>query len=260
MRQAILLVCAGTTVELACVAYSQIEKQVAARFPAFDIAWAYASQLIRERLEERGEHIADPEVALKQLHEDGYSRVVVHSLHVAAGSDFHELASCVARMRIVSNMSISLGMPLLVSSPDLKRVVFALLQSLPDVTADDAIVLMGHGAPSGRTDMVYLAAAAAFKQVNPRAVLGTIAGSPTFEDVLLQLDAMAPKQIHLVPFMTVAGRHARRDLVGAFPQSWQTRLEQDGRLCVAHLRGLGEYCGVVEVWLDHLQDALNASS
>ena len=58
------------------------------------------------------------------------------------------------------------------------------------------------------------------------------------------------------PLLLVAGDHALNDIFGDEDDSVQSMLEEAGFEVVRHLKGLGEYRGVQEIFADHLKDAM----
>ena len=65
---------------------------------------------------------------------------------------------------------------------------------------------------------------------------GTIEGYPTFETMLAQLKAAKAKSVTLVPFMFVAGDHAKNDIAG----EWREMLEKEGYTVHVRMEGLGQ--------------------
>ena len=65
------------------------------------------------------------------------------------------------------------------------------------------------------------------------------------------------KKAYLMPFMSVAGDHARNDMAGEDEDSWKFILTKAGVDCVPILRGTAEYNDIVDIWIDHLKAALS---
>ena len=59
-----------------------------------------------------------------------------------------------------------------------------------------------------------------------------------------------------MPFMAVAGDHARNDMSGEKEGSWKSVLTKNGFTCEVILKGTGEYPEIVDIWIDHLRSAL----
>ena len=258
MKTAILLVTFGTSSPQARGAFDNIDRLTRERFPDTEIRWAYTSAFIRRKLARQGETIESPVAALARLREGGYTHVAVQSLHVAAGAEYHDLAKQVSMFRSGPSAftQIALGRPLILRHDDLTRTVSALLADIPPRQAGEAVVLMGHGNATGRTDMAYLATAAAFQQAEESAFLGTVEGVPTLNHLLEQLGQHKPTRAYLVPFMTVAGEHARKDLAGDDAASWKSQISALGIECVPVLKGMAEIDDIVAVWIDHLAIAV----
>jgi sirohydrochlorin cobaltochelatase len=64
------------------------------------------------------------------------------------------------------------------------------------------------------------------------------------------------KKAYLLPFMAVAGDHARNDMAGEEEDSWQSILKAKGIQPVPVLRGVAESDAVAGIWIGHLKEAL----
>ena len=83
--------------------------------------------------------------------------------------------------------------------------------------------------------------------------VGTVEGAPEIGDVKAMLQAKKIKTAYLMPFMSVAGDHARNDMAGDEDDSWKSILTAAGINCVPVLKGTAEYNGIVDIWVDHLK-------
>ena len=258
-KTGILLVTFGTSIPEAAVAFDNIAKRAADRFPGTPVRWAYTARIIRRKLARGGKQIDSPSLALARMHDEGFTHVAVQSLHVIAGAEYDELAETVQAFGDGPNAfrQIVIGLPLLASLADLERVAGLVLAALPaERQAGDAVVLMGHGSEHHPADLAYTAAASVVSRMDALAFLGTVEGHPTLEDVLAQCKSAKVTKAYLVPFMSVAGDHARNDLAGDEEDSWKSVLEKAGIACVPVLRGMAENDAIVDVWLDHLAEKL----
>ena len=61
-----------------------------------------------------------------------------------------------------------------------------------------------------------------------------------------------------MPLLAVVGRHTLEDMAGASEKSWRSRLEAEGIACVPVLRGMMEYQGFMDIWVDNLAKAMRA--
>ncbi|MDD2708504.1 MAG: sirohydrochlorin cobaltochelatase [Verrucomicrobiae bacterium] len=263
MKKGILLVAFGTSEPAAQTAYDNLSRQAAKRFADIPVRWAYTSGMIRRKLAGQGKLIDSPVTALAKMHDEGFTHVAVQSLHVVAGIEYEELREAV---RLFGNgpsafNRITLGQPLLGGNDDLQRTAKALLAEIPKQRqSNEAVILMGHGTGKHPADLAYVAAAAVFNQLDRMTFLGTVEGSPSFETVAQQCKAAGVKKAWLMPFMAVAGDHARNDMSGDDKDSWKSLLAAQGIQSECVLKGIAEYDSVAAIWMDHLAEAITRPS
>ena len=86
--------------------------------------------------------------------------------------------------------------------------------------------------------------------------LGTVEAYPSMQSLLRMVKEYSPKKVILAPFMIVAGDHARNDLAGDDPESWLCQFQECGFEVMPVLKGLGQYCAVRQMFIDHIREAL----
>jgi cobalt transport protein ATP-binding subunit len=257
-KRAILLVAFGTSIPDAEAAYRAIERLCRDRFPGVEIRWAFTSKMIRRKLASMSRHLDAPDQALERLVNDGYLHVAVQSLHVIRGQEYDEMNAELDAVRARRELrSVVVGLPLLSSLADVRRVARAMTIRLPPEAraADDAMVWMGHGSRHHVEDARYDALAEALRLLDPRTFLATIEGRATLDARVAGIRQSGVRKAWLLPFMAVAGDHARNDLAGDAPDSWKSVLEAAGIPCVPVLKGMAEYPAIAEIWMDHLAAA-----
>jgi sirohydrochlorin cobaltochelatase len=253
---AILLVTFGTSEPDAKKAFVNIERLTKEKFPISQIRWAYTSEIIRKKLAKQGEMLDSVEEAMEKLRKSGVKKVVVQSLHIIPGEEFHDLIKSVSKFKSDFER-ISVSPPLLNSADDLRRTVKIMLSKIPsDRKKEDAVIFMGHGSPTHPSDMIYLAAAYYIEKTDENAFLATVEGNPTFDETLEILKAKNIKKAYILPFMSVAGDHAKNDMAGDDPDSWKSILTKNGIDAVPVLKGMAEYDEIVNIWLDHLAETI----
>ena len=120
---------------------------------------------------------------------------------------------------------------------------------------DEALVLMGHGT-THYANAIYAALDYTFKDMGySRVFLGTVEAYPSMESLKKQIRALGPKCLILAPFMVVAGDHAIHDMSGQDEDSWRSQFEREGYEVVCQMKGLGEYPGVRQIYLEHVREA-----
>jgi sirohydrochlorin cobaltochelatase len=152
---------------------------------------------------------------------------------------------------------VTVGGPLLAAAADFPRVSRALLENLPPGRRpDEAVVFMGHGT-SHASNAAYAALMYHLQRRDPGVFMGTVEESPTVEDIRDMLVARSIKKAYLLPFMAVAGEHARNDLAGNRETSWKSVLGGAGIACTPVLKGSAEVDDLAAVWVDHLKEAVS---
>jgi sirohydrochlorin cobaltochelatase len=254
-KKAILLVAFGTSVPEAQSAYKKIEEATSSAFPGMEIRWAYTSRIIRAKLAKQGVALDSPEMALARLMGEEVTQVGVLSLHVIPGIEFHDLhTNAVAFARMAGGIEqLSVARPLLSSREDMVEAVQVLLKHIPSSRKpEDLVLFMGHGSEHHPSDAIYAAMNCLFQELDPQVFLATVDGYPAFDDILPKLLRNPSRKVYLMPFMAVAGDHARNDMAGDQPESWKMRLKEKSFSCEVNLTGMAEYPGIIEIWLKHL--------
>ena len=254
----ILLVAFGSSEASAQVSFENIEKKTKAAFPDIPLRWAYTSTIIRKKLAKQGKYLDSPEVALAKMMDEGFTHVAVQSLHTIGGEEYHDLRRTVGAFQVMGGFQqIILAYPLLATQEDMQRAVGGILDTIPkERKKDEAVVLMGHGTPHP-SNAFYAALMFQLQLVDPNIFVGTVEGYP---DVGLIRDLVLKKKIkkaYLMPFMSVAGDHAKNDMAGDDADSWKSIFTKAGIEYVPILKGTAEYDVFVDMWVDHLRGPLS---
>lgn len=258
-KEAILLVAFGTTVPEARKAFEQIESQAKRAFPGVEVRWAFTSSIVRQKLAEQDIKLDPPAVALAKLLEDGFNRVVVASFHTIPGEEFHDLYEDVQAFRNMSGSGqrrILVARPLLSSRKHIETALKAMVDQAPKGRKPgDAIVLMGHGSEHHPGDVVYAGMNFYAQDKDPNLYIATVEGQPTLEDIIPKLKEKGVKKVYLMPFMAVAGDHARNDMCGGEKDSWKSVLTNNGFEVECVLKGTAENPEIVKLWLENIKGA-----
>lgn len=257
MKKAILAVSFGTSYpDTLRKTIAATEQALAEAFPGWEVRRAFTSGMIIRKLKERdGVEIENVSQAMDRLEQEGYTHVAVQSTHVMHGEEYEKMLSQLEPYRL--RMQISVGMPLLHSEGDYTSVAQALLNWLPPLDADEALVLMGHGtthfANSAYAQMEHM-----LQGLCDRVYLATVEGYPALDSVQRQL-AKRPeiRRLMLAPFMLVAGDHAQNDMSGD-EDSWAEQLKNAGYPVRCILQGLGECPAIRALFVEHCRQAVEA--
>ncbi|MGD8915098.1 MAG: sirohydrochlorin cobaltochelatase [Syntrophobacterales bacterium] len=255
MKKGILLVAFGSTIPEAQVSFENIDRSVRKAFPGVEVYWAYTSRTIIAKMAKEGKHLVTPVEALARMMREKFTHVAVQSLHVIPGAEFHGLVQNVRRFEGMSKgmEQVLVGYPLLATSEDLRRVAEAMLKVIPsERKANDAVVFMGHGTHHP-ADVYYAALNYHVQKMDPNIFVGTVEGWPEIDDMIGELKKEGLKKAYLMPFMSVAGDHARNDMAGPEEDSWKSILEKEGITCEPVLKGMAEYPEFVEMWVEFVE-------
>lgn len=245
-KAAILMVHFGTTHDdTREKTIGALNKRVRQEFPNVDFRNAYTSRIVLKRLKNRDVDIQNPLEALKQLHDEGYTHILIQASTIIDGVEMESLIKNVDEIR-GNFKDIRIGNPLLYTPDDYKSVVKALTS---DYSKDTAYVWVGHGTYDATTAQYTMVDYVLKSEGYENCFVGTIEGYPEYDDMLVQLKKSGLKNVILVPFMFVAGEHAKNDI----SEDWKENLEKEGFTVNVDMRGLGENSQIQDIYIEHLK-------
>ncbi len=252
MKQALVIVSFGTSVEKASLDIHAVEKALSDAIPDADVFMAYTSSIIRRILAKRGTPVPSLGEVLEDMEAD-YDRVIVQPTHILCGIEYDKIKA-VADSYNYKFRELLFGKPLLGDAEDLKELSGVLMARYGK--EDRALVLMGHGSESF-SNMVYPAFQTVMRYMGCKnAYVGTVEGWPEIDDVIAQLKDAGEKSAILVPLMLVAGDHAINDMSGDEDDSWKKLIEKEGISVSCHLDGLGLLPEVQALYCRHLREII----
>lgn len=229
----------------------KIEQQVADTFPEYRVYRAFTSQMILRKLKKTENlHFNTVKEAMEQMASDGIENVIVQPTHIINGIE-NDRMMCDVMDYTDKFRKIRVGKPLLTSVDDYKKAIHAVM-SEADLEDGEILVFMGHGtdhhANSAYPTLEYTFHALGYNQV----LVGTVEGFPDLKNVMTKLEISGGKKVVLMPFMLVAGDHAKNDMAGE-EDSWKTELEEAGYEVKAVIKGLGEMRGIRSIYIEHIE-------
>lgn len=252
-KAALLMVHFGTTFDDTRTAtINAINEKAAREFPDMKVMEAYTSRIIISRLAKRGIYKPTPQQALLKLAADGYTHVFIQSTNVIDGIEAQSLRN-EADYLVPFFKEVRIGTPLLYSIEDCLKVVGILAERYKQYrTPKTAIVLVGHGTSTPAnaiySQMDYMFNAEGYPEIK----VSTIEGYPSYETTLAQLKADKIKNVTLIPFMFVAGDHARNDI----DREWRERLRKKGFNTSTLIEGLGQIPEIQDLYIRHIKEGL----
>lgn len=266
MKQAILVVAFGTTVESA--RQNQINPVVAfikKQYKDQEVRLAFTSRIIVKRLRERGELIDTEQSAIEDLIQQGYESIIVQPLHLIGGEEFDKLKQNILAYKGQGSLQhIAIGRPLLYflgqeeRPDDYEALITTFIETL-QIPKEEGLLLVGHGGMSVGNACYSALQLKLFRKGYHQVRIITLECFPELEDVAMPwewVDGKRPGRIHVHPLLLVAGDHALNDIFGEEDDSVQSTLEAAGYEVVRHMKGLGEYRAVQQLYADHLADAM----
>jgi sirohydrochlorin cobaltochelatase len=282
----IILAAFGTSEPTAVDAILAVRRRVEAAFPESAVSLAFTSNTIRNIWRARAndavfrrDHPAVPEElysvtnvlsALAAVQEQGFRPVLVQSLHVTDGEEFHDLRNLAQLLTGYepANASrkpfpmIALGEPALGigdgEPAPLRRAAEALRPLADRAKAEDAaLVLMAHGNERLNQSVFKKFEHALRAHYGPYIYIGTVEAPPLAADVVhaVKTTPGAPAKVLLAPLMLVAGEHALRDMSGDDEAGWKTLFQKSGFSVQCHLEGLGHNPSWADIHVEHLRAA-----
>jgi sirohydrochlorin cobaltochelatase len=257
-KAGILLVAFGSSEASAQVSFENIDKKVKSAYPDIPVRWAYTSHIIRQKLAGQGKYLDSPAVALAKMQDENFTHVAVQSLHTIGGEEYHDLHRTVEAFKFMGGFQrIILGYPLMATQEDMQRTVEAILKTIPrERKKNEAVVLMGHGThhPS---NAFYAALMFQLQLKDSNIFVGTVEGYPDVDLIKDMLHRKKIKTAYLIPFMSVAGDHAKNDMAGDEEDSWKSIFTKAGIRCIPILKGTAEFDEFVDIWVDHVGGPLS---
>lgn len=233
-------------------------------FEKIPVYLAFTSRVIIKKIFEQEQISIDTvEEALKRMHQEGISRVFIQPTHMINGIEDEDMIAMAEKYKELFSGGIYTGTPLLTDMKDYSRVLEVLADEIGTMgmdvsceTGDSAVVFMGHGT-THFANAVYPAFDYLLKEKGyENFYVGTVEGYPDVDTVLKLIRKKEIRRVILMPFMFVAGDHALNDMAGEREESWKNIFERQGYEVVCVMKGMGEYSGIRECYVEHIKKAM----
>lgn len=249
-KAAIVMVYFGTTHDdTRALTIDRLTAQVEEAFPDFKVREAYTSRTVIKRLAQRGIEKKTPLEELEWLRKHGYTHIVLQPTSIIEGVEMKALRYEAAHIA-KDFKEIRVGRPLLYT-PDDYRLVANTLGA--DPVPGEATVWIGHGTYMPATSQYAMLDYIMKAEGNERYFVVTLEGFPVLSDVEASLKKSGAERVVLKPLMFVAGDHAKNDVAVDLKEEFESR----GYQVQVELKGLGEYDGIRDIFIDHLRFSLH---
>ena len=259
-KRAVLVVSFGTSYqETRDLTIGAIENAIQEAYPDYEVRRAFTSQIIIDKLKERdGLEIDNVTEALDRAVADGITELVVQPTHLMHGFEYMDLQDELDKYTDKFD-KVVMGEPLLNSDDDFSRVADELAEDTADyIDGKTAVVFMGHGTEADSNE-IYAQMQGVFEEKDlADYYVGTVEAEPSLDDIIAAIDGKGYTRVVLEPMMVVAGDHANNDMAGDEDDSWKSILTKEGYEVECILEGLGQKEGIQELYVEHVQDAIDS--
>lgn len=221
-----------------------INKKLKKEFEKLDFFQVYTSKIINKILSKRGVENLNTTQILENLVEQGYRHIIIQPTYIINGIEMEALKR---EVEIYSDKfeDIRVGTPLLTDIDDYFNVIKIIEKEVGILKEDEGVVMIGHGtehpALSAYPMLAYIT-----RDLEKPIYIGTVEGYPGIDSVVRELKRDKKKKVILMPFMFVAGDHAKHDI----SEEWKESLEKNGFEVKIKLKGLGEIEAIQNIFIE----------
>jgi sirohydrochlorin cobaltochelatase len=249
MKLPIIFIAFGTTTK-AIATYQQLHAKLATLLPDRNFFWAYSSKRITADLKKEDGNIQSPEEILTMLAERGHKEVIMQSLHLFPGTEFHSLVT-IARQ---SSLTCRIGLPLLTGPEDYNQICTLLAPQI-ERRPDRTILILGHGTTHPSWTGYYSLQTFMRTRFGERVHVGVVEQYPDSTNLINEIAESGCRKVTIFPFFLIAGMHYRRDIVAEDKSSWRSKLVERGIDVEVLENGIGLLPGVENILLRHITEA-----
>lgn len=264
-ERAIVIVSFGSTVtSMRKKTLDAFEAMVRAEYPDYDVYQAFTSRIVIQRVREtEGIYPLTEKGIMYHLAAQGYKEVILQPLHIIPGAEYDKAMQLVEKWkneRIFRRLA--LGRPLLrfigqegERPDDFGLFLNALHEDVPQMPGE-GLLLVGHGTMH-QSQAMYSALHLKARELGRNNVwISTLEGFPEWRYWLQEMQYVGIRKIHLKPLFFMAGDHVLNDIFGDEEDSVVNVLRSKGFEVVEDRRGLGEQAEMLNLYLEHLKDAV----
>ena len=196
---------------------------------------------------------------MDKLVAEGVREVVVQPTHLMDGYEYQDVKKALEGYASKFDKCV-LGLPLIKTKDDQVAVARALREVLASYEdKQTAICLMGHGTEA-ESNAIYATMQQVFEDLGYKNYfIATVEATPTFADATKAAKDAGYTKAVLRPFMVVAGDHANNDMADPEdPESFVSVLTEAGFETQCVIEGLGQLDTIDEIYVRHVQDAIDS--
>lgn len=219
----------------------------------------FTSKIILRKLSnDFGIDILHFEEALRNAKCNQCEDIIIMPLNVLNGNEYEKIQHFVLQYKHEFN-SIILGNPILQLDSKCKGIAFSkIVEGIKsELPKDKNLLLVGHGT-TNKSDMVYSLFQKELSKMNYENVLvGTLEGKNSINEIVDKIIIRDIREITIVPFLSVAGKHITIDVFGEEEYSWKSVIESNGVKVNCFEKSLTELLSVKKLYLDSIKDLIS---
>lgn len=251
-KKAILIVNFGTThFDTRKNTIEVLINEVKEKFYGFEIRECYTSRIILKKLREKNIFIDNPVEAMERLKNEGYTYIIIISSNVVDGVEYKALVKNIKHF-CGDFKEIRIAPPLLNTNTSFLKVSKTLNGYFGNPKEKEAYLFVGHGTLDS-SDSAYPCMDYIFKYLGYSYYMGTIKGFPSINEIKEILAKDDIKKVTLIPFLIVAGEHAKNDIANI----WKEELEKNGFEVKLNLTSLGSIKEIRDIFIENGELLLN---
>lgn len=236
----------------------KLEKIVKLAYPGYWVETAFSSEYMIKKIKDcEGISIMSLEEAVRTAMNIGIRKLVIQQLHLMNGSMKRkdiEIIECYRK----SFEQIEFGRNLLSEESEVKKLFIKIISNIPDAAdKNTAICFIAHGLEDGKNIDSFKLQNIVKQIKKSDCYIGMLHGNPSVENLIFRIHKKEYKKIILVPLMLISGYHVNKNIAGVERESWKSKLEAENYEVMCEEQGIGEYEIVRQLFLLHIQEAVN---
>ncbi|ACS80854.1 sirohydrochlorin cobaltochelatase [Maridesulfovibrio salexigens] len=260
MKKAILFAAHGSKNRAASSAMGNILKMAKEAHPDIPVFSAFTSGHVLKKLREQGQKLPTVKQNLENLSAEGFTHVVVQSLHVIPGTEFTNISRLLDRIEKgeIKFEKALLGEPLLTNDQEIDEISDIILDLLEERNPQkEALILVAHGSKySDSGNSLYDKFKEVLEAKDKNAYLGKLNSEGGIEKISDRIKDSGVKKAYLLPLLFGAGNHVKKDMAGEHKDSWMNIVASRGIETIPVAKGIGEFDVFAQRWMDKLEKAI----
>lgn len=256
MKKAILIVSSGTSmVEALELTTNKLEKRLSEQYPQHKVYQAFSVQPIVNKMQAMYPNTYfNVREMLDKILEEGVEELAILPFYMIKGTENERMRDLLKKYE-GKFASVSISKPLFHVKEDYIKTLDAVLAAA-DMQDGEALMLVGHGTKHHDNTEYQNLEYTAYTQGRRNVFVATLEGHQKTNLLMRKLQLTGCKSVRLMPLLLVAGKHAKVDIAGD-GDSWKTKLVEAGYEVEVQMTGLGELDSIQDIFVDHLEMAMN---